>query len=565
MTDLDDRNIPFYWSTLFFRELVKQGPEHVVISPGSRSTPLTMAAAAQPGLKKHIILDERSAAFTALGIGKATGTPAVLICTSGTALANYFPAVIEARQSGVPLILATADRPPHLRTTGANQAIDQLKLFGDYPVFFHEVGEPQLSNPDINRLQMLARQCLSMTQQKAGPAHLNFPFRKPLEPEPTFVKKVEKENEADTPFSQHEIDEASFHIPDAIKEAIATSKRPVILVGPTAPSDDTSAIASLAEQLQCPVLSESSLKSKQTISGFAGFLRNEQTVDHLQPDLILRFGFQPTAKSLQLALENWTDVNHFHFASTADWQDATFSQSVHLPWRGKPLPSDDLTTATDPSWLSRWQQVEQKFDNHLQQSINQVSSLTDGHVYTEILPQCSKKHFVAVSNSFPARDIQLFGKKIIQHNLFLNRGASGIDGITSTTMGISLATQQPGVLFTGDLAFLHDSNALLSQKVVQQPLTVVILNNAGGSIFRMLPIEEHDDYFEEYFETPQSADIAQLVASHSIPYQKVTSLTELQNFDLKKWQQKHSRLSVVECQTDADTSMELRKKVWDFA
>src|SRR5699024_735955 len=145
------------------------GLRHAIISPGSRSTPLTMAAAAHPGLCKHVILDERSAAFTALGIGKATGQPAVLICTSGTAAANYLPAVIEARQSGVPMILATADRPPHLRATGANQAIDQLKLFGDYPVFFHEVGEPKLDEKDLDRLKMLARQATSMTRRKRGP------------------------------------------------------------------------------------------------------------------------------------------------------------------------------------------------------------------------------------------------------------------------------------------------------------------------------------------------------------------------------------------------------------
>src|SRR5690625_154803 len=182
MTDLAAQNIPFYWSAHFLRNLLKNGMRHVVISPGSRSTPLTMAAAAQPHVQKQVILDERAAAFTALGIGKATGSPAMLICTSGTAAANYLPAVIEARKSGVPLILATADRPPHLRSTGANQAIDQLKLFGDYPVMFHEAGEPRLGKEDLNRLAMLARQASGAARDRRGPVHINFPFRKPLEP-----------------------------------------------------------------------------------------------------------------------------------------------------------------------------------------------------------------------------------------------------------------------------------------------------------------------------------------------------------------------------------------------
>ncbi|MCW9707383.1 2-succinyl-5-enolpyruvyl-6-hydroxy-3-cyclohexene-1-carboxylic-acid synthase [Fodinibius salsisoli] len=564
MTDLDDRDTPFYWTTLFVRTLVDHGVQHVVISPGSRSTPLTLAAAAHPALKKHIILDERSAAFTALGIGKATGTPPVLVCTSGTALANYYPAVIEARQSGIPLILATADRPPHLRATGANQAIDQLKIFGDYPVFFHEVGEPRSAQIDRNRLQMLARQTISMAQDKRGPVHLNFPFRKPLEPNPAFVTKIEEENRADSPSSQYDSSRAVFPITDAIKRVIAKSKRPLIIVGPTAANDDTSTVAALAEKLHCPILTESTVDSKYTIEGFAGFLRNKKVAKQHQPDLILRFGFQPTAKALEVALKEWNCTNHYHFASTDDWQDATFSGSRHLPWLGKKLLLEEVSASTDTAWLNHWQQTEAAFDNHFEQSIGQSKTITDGHIYTEILPQCNEDKFIAVSNSFPARDIQLFGPKATQYDLFLNRGASGIDGVTSTAMGISLATQQPGVLFTGDLAFLHDSNALLSQKIIDQHLTIIVINNSGGSIFRMLPIEQHDNYFKEYFETPQSVDIQQLVAAHDIPFHRITTLAKLQNFDLNKWQADHSGLSVIECQTDADASMKLRKNIWDF-
>ncbi|NIV13412.1 MAG: 2-succinyl-5-enolpyruvyl-6-hydroxy-3-cyclohexene-1-carboxylic-acid synthase, partial [Aliifodinibius sp.] len=182
MTNQHQGNTALQWTNTFFRALYKYGIEHVVVSPGSRSTPLTLAVASNPHIQKHVILDERSAAFTALGIGKATNIPAVLVCTSGTALANYYPAVIEARQSGVPMVLATADRPPHLRATGANQAIDQLNMFGDYPVFFHEVGEPKPNKKDLKRLTILAQQSVSISREKRGPVHLNFPFRKPLEP-----------------------------------------------------------------------------------------------------------------------------------------------------------------------------------------------------------------------------------------------------------------------------------------------------------------------------------------------------------------------------------------------
>lgn len=566
MTDLDTRNISFYWATIFVRSLLKSGVRHVVISPGSRSTPLTMAAAAHPKLQKHIILDERSAAFTALGIGKATGKPAMLICTSGTAASNYYPAVIEARQSGVPLILATADRPPHLRSTGANQAIDQIKLFGDYPVFFHEVGEPNPGDQDLERLRMLARQSAAISQQQRGPVHINFPFRKPLEPTPDFVKETEQEN-GETAVNTSTITQfrqETYHLPDGVQKAIASSSRPIIIIGPLAPQDDTQPIAKLAKQLDCPVLSESTIKTDYAINGFAGFLRNPDVRNNLQPDLILRFGFQPTSKALEQALQDWDTDHHFHFASTTDWQDATFAGSTHLPWLGRPIAFKQVNQSDKKEWMNRWKKTDYSFRNYLKKNVNETAELTDGHLFHQLLSQYQDEHFIAVSNSFPARDIQLFGRDITRHPLFLNRGASGIDGVTSTTIGLSAALQKPGILFIGDLAFLHDTNALLNHKMVTQDLTIVVVNNSGGSIFRMLPIEEHKDYFEEYFKTPQSADIQQLVQSYGINYHQISDLSALWEFDLQKWQEEHPGLSVIECHTNPDASMALRKKLWNF-
>ncbi|SHE39521.1 2-succinyl-5-enolpyruvyl-6-hydroxy-3-cyclohexene-1-carboxylate synthase [Fodinibius roseus] len=566
-TDIAVQNIPFYWATIFFRRLLKAGVRHVIISPGSRSTPLTMAAAAQSRLRKQVILDERSAAFTALGVGKATGHPAVLVCTSGTATANYFPAVIEARQSGVPMILATADRPPHLRSTGANQAIDQLKLFGGYPVFFHEVGEPGLGDDDLKRLAMLSRQAVGLSQQKRGPVHLNFPFRKPLEPEPGFVKKISDEN-SDKPLSGNSEwrQDGSFHLSDKIQQAMRSARRPLIVVGPTAPGDDTGSIAGLAKKLNAPVLTESTMPDQQHVShGFAIFLRNKHVREQLQPDLLLRFGFQPTAKSLEKALGDWQPGHHLHFASTSDWQDATFSESEHLPWGGRPLSLGGLPDSGGDSWLKKWKRQELLAEEHLQVAMNGPEALTDGHIYHHLLPQCPDDHFVAVSNSFPARDVQLFGGRVTRHPLLLNRGASGIDGVTSTAMGISLGIDRPGVLVTGDLAFLHDANALLNRETVTQDLTVIVINNVGGSIFRMLPIEQHDTYFENYFETPQSADVQRLAASFHIPCHRIQTLEQIRQFDLKQWQKQHRGLSVIECRTNADASMELRKTCWSYS
>lgn len=565
MTDQHSGNTALQWTNTFFRTLYKYGVEHIVISPGSRSTPLTLAAASHPKFQKHVILDERSAAFTALGIGKATNTPAILICTSGTALANYYPAVIEARQSGVPIILATADRPPNLRATGANQAIDQLKIFGDYTVFFHEVGEPQSADEDIARIKLLAQQSVSISREKRGPVHLNFPFRKPLEPteEELAILQEWNRNHQKSTVENRNISTA-LNLNDLIQNKLSDTVKPLIIVGPLAPDDNTDSISMLSETLNAPILSESSIESPNTIRGFAGFLRNENNRSHLKPDVILRFGFQPTSKSLEIAFEEWNIEHHFHFASTDAWQDATFSGVERIPWKGQNLLFKNHSLNTEGSWLEQWKQTAHDFANYSKKMIDQSSELTDGSVYRHLTPQISDNHFIAVSNSFPARDINLFGQHSTKIPLFLNRGASGIDGVTSTAIGIAKGLQKSGVLFTGDLAFLHDTNALMNHKKIDQSLVVVVINNDGGAIFRMLPIYENKEHFESYFETPQDLDISTLVNAYDIPHFLITSLPELQNLDLISIGNTHNGLSIVECQTDADVSMELRKKLWSF-
>ncbi|WP_440998674.1 2-succinyl-5-enolpyruvyl-6-hydroxy-3-cyclohexene-1-carboxylic-acid synthase [Fodinibius sp. SL11] len=566
MTNQHQGNIALHWTNTFFNHLSSYGVQHVIISPGSRSTPLTLAAALNPRLQKKVILDERTAAFTALGVGKATNTPAVLICTSGTALANYYPAVIEARQSGVPLILATADRPPHLHATGANQAIDQLEIFGGYPVFFHNIGEPTTTEKDLQRLQMLAHQSVAISREKRGPIHLNFPFRKPLEPTEDYRKKIEQEHLKNSRDSGKHYTATSTGIKfnNSLQQQILSAQKPVIIIGPLAPGDDTSSITALANKINAPVLSESPIASKQRIQGFAGFLRNEDLRSQLAPDLILRFGFQPTDKSLELALDQWSPNHHFHFASTPDWQDATLSNSQRIPWMGKKFSIDGISSETGSQWLNQWKKAAQQFESHYMNAITPQQTLTDGHIYHHLTPQLSDQHFVMASNSFPARDINLFGQQGTNIPFFVNRGASGIDGITSTAMGISQGLQKSGVLFIGDLAFLHDTNALLNHRNMDQSLVVVILNNNGGSIFRMLPIADDQEHFETYFETPQQANISKLASTYDIPYYSVDSKATLKKINLPELVSSQQGLSIIECKTDPHASMELRKKLWNF-
>lgn len=537
----------------------------MVISPGSRSTPLTLAAAAHPGLEKHIILDERSAAFTALGIGKATGIPAVLICTSGTAAANYYPAVIEAYQSGVPLLLATSDRPPELRNTDANQTIDQLNLFGKFVLYFNGLEEPPGKNLELNVLTEAACNSFEEATLLQGPVHLNFPFSKPLEPETDFVESIKKENEAyGKKTKMYLVGEPSSSIKpdDEISDKLNNAERPIIIIGQIPASSGVEPVFKLAKKLISPVLSEYGIPDAgNTIQGYEGFLRNEQTRRQLAPDLILRFGLQPASRSLLLALKEWEPKHHIYVRHRSNKKETSIPVTDTLEWNGEEFVLKEISGSSG-IWIDQWKEAEKNYEKVKDKIFRKVQNLTDGHIYEHLSKQIPDSWWIFFSNSFPARDRSMFGKWSTQET-FTNRGASGIDGITSTAMGTCVGKGKTGILFTGDLAFLHDTNALLNQKLLSAPLAVVIINNKGGSIFRMLPIADHREYFTDYFETPQQADISHLCQGYDINYYRIDSLKELEEFSLDNFiNHSEKQLNILECVTDPDASMQLRRKLW---
>lgn len=554
-------NEPFFWASRCMEHLFLKGVRHIVISPGSRSTPLAIAAASHPILQKHVILDERSAAFFALGIGKATGIPAALTCTSGTAAANYFPAIIESSKSGVPLIALTADRPEHLRNTDANQTINQRHLYGDYPVYFRDVVKKGSTEKYIERLKKWTLEAVESAINRKGPAHLNFPFEKPFTPAPSFVRQISRNYQTKLPSS--DISKNKFQFPAGVKEKLDQSQKPLVIVGQLAVEQSASTIFDFARKLNIPLLSEDGYsKNKQCIHGFDGFLRKEENRTVLQPDLILHFGRPPASKSLLIALESWKNIFSMGFHHPSKRDKSSLNLDKKIKWEGKYLDFETIQPKK-PDWFEIWQQAETNFAKNKNQRLDKLETLTDGHIYEEFSSKIPPDYFLFFSNSFAARDRSLFGT-FNQQKVFTNRGVSGIDGITSTAMGISKATGTPGVLFTGDLAFLHDTNALLNHTKIDHPLATIVINNNGGSIFRMLPIADQQDYFEPYFETPQSANIGKLVESYGIPFKKIDSITALKNFDFRGWIESYHDFSVIECQTDADISMELRNTLWDI-
>lgn len=583
MGDFHKGNISFGRAFALLHSLFEYGVRHVVISPGSRSTPLALAAAYHPGIEKHVLIDERSAAFFALGMGKSTGLPAVLICTSGTAVANYFPAVIEAAKSSTPIILLTADRPPRDRISGAPQTINQIKIFGDYPLFFQDAPEPYPSNENSEIFRLIAERVWYVATTGSGPVHVNLPFDKPLEPDIAFVesflnkmglhpedsgiiRKPPAEQQSST------VDNSTFRAnADVLKpgtksplDAIVNSRHPLVILGPSNRNYNypEEAITKLAEAGFPVIRCAGSPASGSGITGYDSFLRHINKLPHLKPDLIIRTGLHPASRGMELFFEACTDAEHIHFSGEDDFNDAlrTVSRKARL---GELAAISGMVKAKDPAWLKLWTDQQDKFLEHRAVLLNKTGVLTDGHVFNRLTRLMPDNWLAVLSNSFPVRDYDLFKSQKSNHQTITNRGASGIDGMISTAAGASLASEQNAVLFIGDIAAMHDSNAfILNNQFDRQTLIVVIINNGGGTIFRMLPITGHQKMYKHYFETPQNVKFESIAHGYGVNYRKVTEAENLPD----AWNELSAMpgLHIMECVTDADESMGVRMKLWDL-
>lgn len=559
-------NLPFYWATRFVRTLYKQGIKNVVISPGSRSTPLTLAFACHPGFSKTIAIDERSAAFVALGQSKAFGKPSVLVCTSGTAVANYFPAINEAHSSGVPLIIASADRPAVSREVGASQTMDQLNIFGNKTVFFYDTGEPSTIEENLNRVETAAIQSVYYSTKKAGVAHINFPFNKPLEPEVDFLNRIEEENKSlANIFDKDLFNEVSESVlSDSIWQLLLEAKKPIIVVGPLNHFENSRYIIPLAKKLNAPILAEPGSNLEPTeyqIKGYAGFLRPNDNIQSLEPDLIIRMGASPVTKAAQSFLNTHKKVTQIRFTHPRLWQDGDVPADFYIPAPQK-IRISDITGNAKSTWLDAWKKAEKNYQKSKIALFENTDTLTDGFIFHQLGAKLPKDGYVMLSNSFPVRDLALFSS-IEGKEIYVNRGVAGIDGIISTTIGIGTQLNTTGTLFIGDIAFLHDSNALLSHRYINKPLVIVVLNNNGGNIFRMLPIYELKEKHLDYFETPQQASIKHLCKGYAVPHHLVTNTDQLSQ--LYEQLITVPGVHVIECKTDADYSMQERQTLWQFS
>ena len=523
------------WIRAFCDELARAGVHEVAVAPGSRSTPLVLAFDADDRFTVRVHLDERSAAFFALGIGKASGSPAVLVTTSGTATANAFPAVIEAAQSEAPLLVLTADRPHHLRDSDANQAIDQLRLFGPYPRAFFEVAPPNVQDAALRHLRALAARAVAAAKSApAGPVHLNFPLDKPLEPIEGHRDFLEENALAGAgrsdgaPFVHVESGrlQASSETLDALLDALDTP-RGVIVAGPSSdPVKSGEAALRLAAATGFPLLADplsgarfAPSRGAHVVAGYDLLLRAPDVQQALAPSLVLRVGSSPTSAALLAWLLSNNGVPHIVIDGGGRWKDhgATATDYVHADAADTLIAlAERASSRAGDDWRELWRRVESAVGTALRSGAGEPH---EGDVLATVSAVVPEGANLFVSNSMPIRDLDAFGAPRDEMvRVFGNRGSSGIDGIVSTAFGVAVATGRPTVCVIGDVALFHDQNGLLWSRERDAQVVFVLIDNDGGGIFHMLPIAGRDPAFTKYFATPHGLDFRHLAEMYDIDF-----------------------------------------------
>jgi 2-succinyl-5-enolpyruvyl-6-hydroxy-3-cyclohexene-1-carboxylate synthase len=544
--------------------LMSQGIEDVVISPGSRSTPLAYAFASVKDVQVYRQVDERSAAYFALGIAKAKGKPVVLLCTSGTAAANYYPAIVEAKYARVPLIVITADRPAELREVGAPQAINQIELYGNHVKWFAEFPLPDGEKQTLPFIERhIARAVSIASTYPLGPVHINVPFREPLlidfqeELKPvtyhhSFIGEIVPTEEAKV----------------ALLEVMEETKRGFIVIGELPLGTNVDYLWSFIRKVRWPVLVES-LSNMRTnipedcieyvITTYDALLKNEDFKKYAACDTVIRFGAQPVSKFLSLFLSDMQPRHYIVVDEDPMFRDST-SVSTHFIHAGVGswLEVLDVNTQLSEEYLSTWKKSDEIAKKHIKQYVNREKD--EGAFVRTILEKIPEHSDLFVSSSMPIRDIDTFllsTTKDIQ--VFANRGTNGIDGVMSTAIGFSQARKERELyLLIGDLAALHDLNALLLTRYQPCKITVIVLNNDGGGIFSYLSQSTVKEYYEELFGTPTALTFNEIANMYQMDYVKVNQLNEIDSIFV----QDSNPLKLVGIFTNRNENVKAHRKLW---
>ena len=561
-------------------EFYQLGVRHAVFSPGSRSTTMAMLFKEHEGFETYMNIDERSASFMALGIAKAHKEPTVLVCTSGSAVAHYLPAVLEAQYTGVPLIVLSADRPHTLLHVGAPQTVDQHKIFGTAVNYFEELAVPQESHYYTYPRQVARKSYMKAMDTKKGPVHINVPLFEPLVPELSRNHfeagrssfKVVKPNYSSVFDCRHEND--LTHINNAvdiahgndgtneINDLFKRYERILILAGPQIDIDEAETIRSFGAALQAPILADplSNVRgcgtSKVVISTYDALLAGQALWNELKPDCVIQFGQIVVSKRVQQMIASWTDVEYIEVNPTMDSMNPTGKTTIHVQ------ASIDVFTHlygknnSSDTYLNIWRRLDQAGKKQLSTAIDEPHCF-EGRTIRELQKQIPEDGQIFVANSMTIRDFDYFWfsgeSKAV---LYGNRGVNGIDGTISTALGLAV-NGRPTYLVTGDLSLFHDLNGLAVAKTHNLNLTIVLHNNDGGGIFEYLP-QKGTKHFDYLFSTSQGLDYSGAAKLYGCGYTKISSPDELSSVLAKIGQE--SGVHIIEIPTNREYSRELHKK-----
>ncbi len=577
-----NRNI--LWAETLVKELVSSGVKYASLSPGSRNTPLTLAFAYNKKIKSFIHVDERSSGFFALGLAKAAGTPVAIVCTSGTATAELYPAIVEAYQQRVPLIVCTADRPAELRGRGANQTINQNNLYKNHIRLFFDPGLPQTDFNSLTALRDGISEAVNKSLHSAkGPVHINLPFKKPFEPK-TFTDEVDDDLFTSLDKSVNSNNQSGKTDPDNlikkswiknISSLALKFEKGIIITGPGHFNNDfISECGRLSLKLGYPIFADATSQlrfgrhnKENVISNYDAFLRSQNFSNKIQPEIIIQFGRTITSKGLENFLKN-SSAERFMINEFGDWFDP--SGKARASYACEPLAfcrslNEILElkklNRKSTSWTGLIKYADRRAIDLKRTIIDKSVFPNECRVIEEVLHAAPDGSNIMLSNSMPVRDFDYFASnKNKSIEVFNNRGASGIDGITSTALGISAVGGKPTILITGDLAFYYDLNSLLAAQKYKSNLIIVLLNNNGGGIFQILPISKYGKVFKDYFIAPHKLNFSALVKAYGADYHLVRGWKNFQT--LFKQAALKKQLTVLEIKTDAVQSVKLRKEFW---
>lgn len=544
----------------FVETIKKAGVKHIVMCPGSRSTPLAYGFAKDAGFAFYRQTDERSAAYFALGIAKAAKEPVVLLCTSGTAAANFFPAIVEAFYARVPLLVVTADRPHELREVGAPQAIDQIHLFGKHVKWTVDFPLPEDRAESLKFMERHIHRAVSTSKTlPMGPVHINVPFREPL------LLNMEQA----LPVTEVQVSEIGKLVPSIeftewYMDLLMGEEQGILIAGDSLHS--TEGFWDFARTLKWPVLVDplSNLRTSVPvdcmdlcIDQYDAILKNDAFKQVALPNVVIRFGAQPVSKPLTLFLKACRPNVYI----VAD-ESPIFRDSIHIVTHHVQVEANSLWISLEEkqvsSYLNKWSKANDIATKLIQTYIkNQEDEGALAGMLFEALPDGAD---LFASSSMPIRDVDTFFNKTTKDvQIYANRGTNGIDGVVSTALGVQAATNRPGYLLIGDLAFLHDVNGLIVSRFHETNNTIVIMNNDGGGIFSYLPQSTETNYFEHLFGTPTGLEFSHIAAMYGAQYDAVHSKDA---FEQVLKQPKTKDIRIIEVFTNRQVNTETHRKLW---